>query len=187
MFRAKDDNIGLDATLLQCFYRVLCRFSLQLMSRRQKRNIREVNRQTISPQFPLHLSHSFNEWQRLDVSDRSSNLCNHKVKRPTFSQSNYIMLNLIGNMRDYLNGFSKEIPPTLFLNNRMIDTSGSQVVNLVCLNIQESLIMPQIKVSLMPVRGNITLTVFIGIKCTRIHIDIRIQFLIRYPQPACLQ
>ena len=47
--------------------------------------------------------------------------------------------------------------------------------------------MPQIEVGFLPVNRNIAFAMFVGIECTRIDIDVGIEFLVGYAEASCLK
>ena len=69
----------------------------------------------------------------------------------------------------------------------MIDSTGSDIVGASGANISESLIMSKVKVSLMPVFGNIAFAMLIGVESTRVDVDIGVKLLNGNFEPAGLQ
>ena len=80
-------------------------------------------------------------------------------------------------MRDHLNGGSEVFSAALLIENVPVDLACGQIGIPVQILIDESFVMPQIKICFSPVFGHVHLTVLIGAHRSRVHIDIGIQFL----------
>ena len=90
-------------------------------------------------------------------------------------------------MRNDLYGTSQIIAAALFIDNGQIDLACRHIGALRQIDINKTLIMAQIKVSLRAVVGNENLAVLIRAHRARVHIDIRIKFLDRDPIAAAFQ
>jgi hypothetical protein len=90
-------------------------------------------------------------------------------------------------VRDDLYGLSKIITPALLVYYRLVNPPCGDVVDLGGMNIQETFIMTEIKISLGAVNGDITLSMLIWIKRSRINIYIRIKLLNGHRIAACLK
>ena len=177
LLRAKNEYIGLDTQTLQFLYRMLGGFRLQFSGRFQVRDIGEMDAEGVLTQFPPQLSDGLQERSTFNIADGSANLGNDKVELPSFRISLDPVLDLIGNMRNHLDGFTQIVAATLFLYHRLIDLSGGNGVVHRRPYAREALIMPQIQVGFHAIIGHITLSVLIRVERTRVDIDIGIELL----------
>src|SRR5688500_16866403 len=94
-------------------------------------------------QFPTYLTKSFYIRQCFDVTHRSANFSNHDVVFSCLTEEEHSLFYFIGNMRNHLNGFSEIGALSFFVDDRLINSSGGNVVRLRSWDIQEPFIMPQ--------------------------------------------
>ena len=78
------------------------------------------------PQFQAHLAHCFEEWQGFDVTHRSANF--HDRDLGVTSPANNTGLDFICDVRDHLHGAAQIITAPLFLDHRLIDLSGGEII-----------------------------------------------------------
>ena len=69
----------------------------------------------------------------------------------------------------------------------MVDATGSEVVVARSFDACETLIVTEIKVSFLPIIGDITFAVFIGVERTWVDVDVRIKLLNRDVKAARLE
>ena len=96
---------------------------------------------TVLTQLPFQLTYAFDERQRLDVTHRTTDLRDHKVKLILRSQQFYVTFDLIGNMRNYLYCFTQVITFTFFIYYALINTAGRNVVRPCSRDIQETFVV----------------------------------------------
>ena len=107
--------------------------------------------------LPVHLTDRLKERHTFNITDRSSYLDNTDLRvvavlvGPAFCGMFDSVFDLVGDVRNNLNGRSKIIAVALFLNNRGVDLSSGQIVIPGKLDVKEPLIVSQIKVSLTSV------------------------------------
>ena len=80
-------------------------------------------------------------------------------------------------MRHHLYGASQEITPPLSGDNRGVYLSRGNIRSMGQINIDEPLIMPQVKVGLSAVIGDEYLAVLVGRHGARINIEVGVQLL----------
>ena len=150
------------------------------------RHVSKVYTKAIFTKFPLKLSHSLEEREGLNVSHHSTNFCENKIVIFFLTKEFYIPFDLVRDMGDYLNGLTQIVTSTLLTDYILIDTPRGYVIGTRGRHVQESLVMPQVQIGLMPIVGHIALPVLVGIECTRVYIDIGIKLLNRYLKPSSL-
>ncbi len=139
------------------------------------------------PEFPEQLPHRLDIGQGFDIPHRAPDFSNHNVIIPAVAEQLDALLDLIGDVRDNLDGFPKEFPPAFLFDNTLVDAPRGDVVGLGGTHIQEPFVMPQVQVRLGTVIGHIALPVFIRVERSRIHVDIGVQFLNSGPIAPGLQ
>src|SRR3989304_2818346 len=86
---------------------------------------------------------------------------------------------LIGDVRNDLNGAAQEIAAALLANDLCIHLTRGHVANLAQVNVYEPLIMPQVKVSFGAVVQNEDFAVLIGTHGAGVNIDVGVELLYR--------
>ena len=123
------------------------------------------------------LADRFQERLALDISHGSSHFDNGDPLLVRRFSSVKSALDLIGDMGDHLYRSPAEIPVAFFLQNRPVDFSCSHIGVPVQAFINKPLVMSQVQICFRPVVGNKDFTMLNGIHCTRIDIDVGIEFL----------
>ena len=108
-----------------------------------------------------------------DLDDSNLSICCSRITVET-------ALDLICNMRDYLNSSSAEISAAFFLKNGPVDLSCCNIGILCQAFIDKSFVMTKVKVSFCTVIRNENLSVLYRVHCTWVDIDVRIEFLHSY-------
>src|SRR6516165_6937680 len=103
MLAAAQEHIRLDADTAQLLHRVLRRLGLDLPRTAHDRHQREVHIHTIvAAELDAELADRLEEWQRLDVTDRTADLDHANVGAVGTELD--AALDLIGDMRNHLHG-----------------------------------------------------------------------------------
>ena len=145
-----------------------------------------MNDHTVFLQLPLQLTDTLDVRQRFDITYGTTNLSNYNIEISCFTKNLHTILDFIGDVWNDLNRFSQEIATTLFINDALVNTTCGHVVSLRRRSIKESLIVTQIQICLGTIFCYITLAVLVGVKSSRINIDIRIQLLYSHTVTTCL-
>ena len=90
-------------------------------------------------------------------------------------------------MRYHLHRLTQIIPLTLLVDHALIDTSGTDIIRTGSLDIQETLVMAQVQLSLISIDGNVTFPMLIRVQRTRVDVDVRIKFLDSNLVTSCLK
>jgi len=92
----------------------------------------------------------------------------------------YAFFYLVCDVRNYLNGAAQVVSPALLGDNRVIYLSCGKIAVFSQFGICKPLVVPQIQIGFCAVIGNVNLSVLKRIHCSRININVRIEFLNRY-------
>ena len=135
----------------------------------------------------LELTDGFQERLALNITDCTANLDDGNSVFVCGFCSVKTTLDLVGNMRDHLNGTSAEITMTLFLKNRPVNLTGCHIGIFVKAFINETFIMSKVKICLCTVIGYKNLSMLNGIHSSRVNIDVGIKFLHGHLIPSGFQ
>src|SRR5262249_31489941 len=111
--------------------------------------------------------------QDLIVSYRSADLTHDQLDPCRDPEDR--RLDLVGDVRDDLDRLAEVFPFAFFLDDRIINLSRRDIVELAQLRAGEAFVMPQVEVGLGAVIGDEDLAVLEGIHRARIDVDIGIQ------------
>ena len=180
MLGAQHQNVWLHAQLLKLLDGVLRRLRLIFFGGRDKRHIRQMYAKAVASEFPFQLTHTLDKRQRLDVTHRPADFGNHHIELVLRPQQLDVAFNLVRDVRDHLYCLAQIFAASLLLDYALIDTSRGDAVGTRSGNVQETLVMTKIKVGLMSVDGYETFAVLVGIECSRIDVDVRVELLNGY-------
>ena len=171
-----DDDVGLDADSAQLLDRVLSRLRLQLASRRESRQQRHVDVEHVAAADVLaHLANGLEERQRLDVAHRAAHLDDDHVGLAVAGDASDALLDLVGDVRDDLNGPAQVVAAALLGDDRLVDAAGGDVRQLGQALVDEALVVAQVEVSLGAVVSDEHLAVLVGAHRARIDVDVGIE------------
>src|SRR4029077_3532012 len=86
------------------------------------------------------------------------------------------ILDLVSNVRNYLDTFSKKISPSLLLNDRGVDLAGGDVVVLWNVDVEESLVGSDVHVRLSTVFCDEDLSVDVRVHRSRVIVEVGVDF-----------
>jgi hypothetical protein len=130
------------------------------------------------------LADRLEEGQRLDVADGAADLGDDHVG--VLGHSHDAGLDLVGDVRDDLDGVAQELAPPLGRDHRRVDGPGGDVGVPVEALVDEPLVVAQVQVGLAAVVGDEHLAVLERVHRARVDVDVRIQLLHGDPQAAGL-
>src|ERR1051326_6606633 len=171
---AADDGVGLDADLAQLLHRVLRRLGLDLARGGDVRDERQVQvADIVASELEADLPDRLEERQRLDVADCAADLDDRHVRvaRAALDER----LDLVGDVRDHLDGAAEVVAAPLLLDHRLVDLAGGEVVVAAHLRALETLVVAQVEVGLGPVLGDENLAVLERRHRAGIDVDVRVQ------------
>ena len=178
VFAPAHQHVRLNSHSLKFLHAGLGGLGLHLARGLQIRDQRHMDQgHMIRAHLMAELADRFQKRLALDISHGSSHFDNGDpllVRRFSSVKSAF---DLIGDMGDYLYRSPAEISVAFFLQNRPVDLSCSHIGVPVQAFINKPLVMSQVQICFRPVVGDKDFTVLNGIHCTRIDIDVGIEFL----------
>src|SRR6266581_6304625 len=171
---AAQERIGLDADSAQLLHRVLSRLGLDLPRALDIRHERQVDvAGVVRAELKAHLPHRLEKGQRLDVTDRASDLDDRHFRFAGAACDE--RLDLIGDMRDHLYGAAEVVAAALFSYHRIVDMAGGEGVVPMHPCRLEALVVAQIEVGLGAVLGDEHLPVLEGAHRAGVDVDVRVE------------
>src|SRR5665213_1040891 len=186
--RAQHDRVGRDPDRAQLAHAVLRRLRLELVGGTEMREQREVHEHhvLVTDQVP-HLPDRFEERQRFDVADRSADLDDADVGAAPFGDARDVCFDLVGDVRDHLDGRAEIVAAALLLDHRLVDLARRHVVVTGQRLVDEALVMPEIQVGLGAILGDEDLAVLVRVHGPGVDVDVRIELLDRNRDAPTLQ
>ncbi len=176
MVAAADQHVRLDADLAELRHRLLGRLGLQLARRRQEGHQRHVDEDHV---LRLHLegelAHGLEEGQALDVAGRAADLGDQDVD--VLAAGVDPLLDLVGDVRDHLDGLAEVDPAPLLLDHALVDLARAQAVEPGKPPAGEALVVAEIEVGLRAVLQHVHLPVLVRAHRARIDVEIRVELL----------
>ena len=128
---AEHDHVGLDTDAAQLLDRVLRGLGLELAGRGEGRQQRHVDVQDVGPPDVLaHLADGLEERQRFDVADGPADLDDDHVRVAVARDPADPFLDLVGDVRDHLDGAAEVVAAPLLGDDRLVDPPGRDVAEL---------------------------------------------------------
>ena len=90
-------------------------------------SVRWMNMQRSRPSVDLELAERLEERQRLDVADRAADLGDHEVDVLRLGDQPDAVLDLVGDVRDHLDGAAEVVAAALAPDHRVVDRAGGDV------------------------------------------------------------
>ena len=184
---AADEDVGLDADLAEDADRVLRRLRLQLAGGLQVGDEREVDEHAVLPPGRQRdLPDRLEKREALDVAHRAADLGDHDVGVGG-AQIEHLLLDLVGDVGDHLDGLAEKLPAAFLVDHREIDLPGGVVALARQRRRGEALVVAEVEIGLTAVVEDVHLTVLIGAHRPRIDIDVRIELLHPHLEAAGLE
>ena len=181
------DDVGLDAARTKLRDAVLSRFGLLFPARSDERHQRHMDvANIVAADFVLELTNRLEERKDLDVTNGSTDLGDDDV-HIVGGQALNTALDLIGDVRDDLNGPTQVITTSFRGKHRLIDAPCRCVRRTREVLVDEAFVVAEVEVRLATVIGDEDLSMFERIHGARIDVDVRIELLHRDAQTAHLQ
>ena len=109
--------------------RMLRRLGLQLVGGAEMRQQREMDvHHVLVADVVAHLADRFKKRQRLDVADRAADLDDADVGVARFGDALDVRFDLVGDVRDDLNGRAEIVAAPLLFDDGVVDLAGRDVV-----------------------------------------------------------
>ena len=133
-------------------------------------------------QLRTQLADGFEERQRFNIANRATDFHQRNIR--SFSGTQHVGLDGIGNMRDDLHRRAQIIAVTFLADHLGVNAAGGAVIELGGAHPHEAFIVAEVEVGFRAVMGDKHLAVLKGAHRPRIDIDIRIELDQRDAQPA---
>ena len=181
------DGVGLDARAAQLGDRVLGGLRLVLPGRADVRHQRHVHVADVrAAHVQAELPDGLQEGKDLDVADRAAHLGDEDVHVVACEPPDP-PLDLIGDVRDDLDGLSQVLTAPLGGDDSRVDRAGGGVGVPRQVLVDEPLVVAEVQVGLAAVVGNEDLAVLERVHRARIDVDVRIQLLDHDPEATLLE
>ena len=128
-------------------------------------------------QFPLQLTNCLDIRKTFNVTNCSADLGNNDIIIPCLTKFSHSAFDLIGNMRDHLYRFAQVSSFSFFCDDCLINTAGCYIVSLGSVDIQKTFTVANVKICFGAIFRHIAFPVLVRIKCSRININVGIEFL----------
>ena len=176
--RATHDRVRLQPERAQLLHRVLRGLGLQLPRGSDERHEADVHeRAVLAAGLVAELADRLEEGERLDVAHRAADLDDEQVGGLGLGVGADPILDLVGDVRDDLDGLAEVVAPALLLDHGGVDGAGRDVRAPVEVLVGEALVVPQVKVGLSAVVEHEHLAVLEGVHRAGVDVDVRVQLL----------
>ena len=174
MVGAAHQHVRLQANGAQLLDRMLSRLGLGLAGSGDIRHQSQVHQHgALGAHFHTQLANGFEERLRLDIADGATNF--HQGHVGIAGTLDDATLDLVGDVRNDLNGRAQVITTALLAQHIFVHPTGGEVVALAHRGTDEALVVAQVEVGLGAVVGDEHLTVLERAHGARIDVDIRVQ------------
>ncbi len=174
---AEDEDVGLDAQLLELLDGVLRRLRLVFLRGGDVGDVGEVHAEAVLAQLPLELADALDEGERLDVAHRAADLGDHEVEFIFVAQQLDVALDLVGDVGDDLHGAPQVVAPAFLVDDALVDAPGGDVVGPGGRDVEETLVVPQVEIGLVPVDGHVAFPVLVGVERAGVDVDVGVELL----------
>ena len=183
---AAQQDVGLDADAAQFLDRMLRGLGLDFPGTADDGHQRQVHVQhLIAAEFHAHLANRLEKRQRFDVADRAADF-HHAHVRIAGAHADPV-LDLIGDVRNYLNGRAQIVAATLLGDDPLVNSPGREIAVAPGGRAHEALVVAEIEVGLGAVGGDEHLAVLERAHGAGIHVDVGIQLHHADLEPAGLE
>ena len=160
VFRPAKQDIGLDPEARQFAYRMLGRLRLQLTRRSNIGHEGDMHAQRLPwLQLISKLADGFHERQPFDIADSAADLTQDEIVIVLPGKREG--LDLVRDVRNHLHRRAEIVPPPLFGDDVLIDTTGCNVVALMRRHPGKAFVMAQIQVRFRPIVRHIDFAMLI--------------------------
>ena len=174
---AADQNVGLNADVAQHAHRLLRGLGLELLGGLQVGHVGQVDEERIAGRaLQAELARGLQEGQTLDVAGGAANLGDGDVHLRAV-QGAHRALNLVGNMRDDLDGAAEVAAGPLTRDDRAVDLAAGVVRGLGAGDPGNALVVTQVEVRLGAIVGDEDLAVLVGAHRAGVDVEVGVELL----------
>ena len=179
---AQHQRVGLDADVAQRRHRMLGGLGLELTRRRQVGHEGDVQEEDVAAtDVVADLARRFEEGLGLDVADGAPDLGDDHIGNVAVlvgaGHRHDPVLDLVGDVRDHLDGVAEVLAAPLLGDDRGVDLAGGDVGGGVEIAVEEAFVVAHVQVGLGAVLGDEDLAVLEGVHGARIDIQIGVELL----------
>ena len=186
VLRPAEKDVRLDADLPEGLDAVLRRFRLDLARRLDEGDPGQVDEdRVLPPDLVAELADRLQEGKALDVAHGAADLDDRHIEAVGGLLD--VILDLVRDVGDHLNGLSQVVAPPLLGNHREIDLPRREVVPLAHPGTGKALVVAEVEVGLRAVVGHEDLAVLEGAHRPRIDVDVGVELLVGHPEASALQ
>ena len=176
--RARDDDVGRDTDAAQLVDGVLRGLGLELARGLDHRHERDVQvEHVVAAELRAQLADGLEERQALDVADRAADLDEHDVDVARGRDAQDAALDLVGDVRDHLDGRAEVLALALAADDGVVDAAGGRVRGARRVLVDEALVVAEVEVGLGAVLGHEDLAVLVRRHRARVDVHVRIELL----------
>ena len=142
------------------------------------RHQREVDEHAaLRPEVGVELADRLEERQRLDVADGPADLGDHEIDRLRLGDDQDPVLDLVGDVRDHLDGRAEVVAAPLAPDHRVVDAARREVGGARGVLVGEALVVAEVEVGLGAVLGDEHLAVLERAHRPRVDVDVGVELL----------
>jgi hypothetical protein len=168
----------LNADSAELVDRVLGRLGLHLAGVPDVGHQRQVDEHAaLRPHVGVELADRLEERQRLDVADRPADLGDDEVDGLRLGDDQDPVLDLVGDVRDHLDGGAEVVTAALAPDHAVVDAAGREVGGAGGVLVGKALVVTEVEVGLGAVLGDEDFAVLEGAHRPRVHVDVGIELL----------
>ena len=173
-----EQHVGLDADAPQLVDRVLRGLRLELARVADVGHQRQVDVHALAPaDVDRELADGLEERQRLDVAHRAADLGDDDVDVARLGDQADALLDLVGDVRDDLDGAAEVVAAALAPDDRVVDAAGGDVRRARGVRVREALVVTEVEIGLGAVLGDEDLAVLVRRHRAGIDVDVRVELL----------
>ena len=140
-------------------------------------SVRWMNMQLRPADVDGELADRLEERQRLDVADRAADLGDDDVDVLRLGEQLDALLDLVGDVRDDLDGAAEVVAAALAADDRVVDAAGGDVRRARRVGVRVALVVAEVEVGLGAVLGDEDLAVLVGRHRAGVDVDVRVELL----------
>ena len=173
-----EQDVGLNADRSQVAHAVLRRLGLELAGGADEGHQRQVDvDRVVAADVEAELANRLEEGHALDVADGAADLDEHDID--VLAGGADRVLDLVGDVRNDLDGASEVVAAALLLDHREVDLAGGPVAVAGGHHAREPLVVPEVEVGFSAVVGDVHLAVLVRAHRARIDVDVGVELLER--------
>src|SRR5208282_872471 len=181
-----NQQVGLNPEPGQFLDAVLGRFGLHFTGGLDVGNQRQMNvDHVLASELPSEFAHRFQERQALDVADRAADL--HDAQIGALGSGQDAAFDLVGDVRDDLDGRAQVVAAAFLLNYGVVDLAGGTVVAPAHGGMHETFVMAKVEIGLGAIVRYEHFAMLSRTHRARVYVDVGVHLQQRHLESARLQ